>query len=337
MIAEMTYQLATALPASIPSPEVGTWWLGPIPIRAYGIFMALAMVLAAYVTWVRYRAKGGEGEVVLDVTMWAIPFGIVGARLYHVVTTPYGFFGEGGDPWAILRIWEGGLAIFGAIGFGAIGAIIGLRRAGQRVGPFADALAPGLLLAQALGRLGNYFNQELFGSPTTLPWGLEIDAAHLPSGYAEGTLFHPTFLYEALWNITMAALIIFIGRKFALKSGQAMAMYMIMYPIGRIWMETMRLDEAREFLGLRTNTWTSLLILAAGIIVFFVAGRIGAPTQISEQERQRYIDIVAKKNPQRAADLEIEDIQETAAQDLGADEDEDAGLEEENTSPVDKP
>lgn len=175
--------------------------LGPIPLRAYGIFMVLAMILATWITWSRYRAKGGEGEVVLDTVMWAIPFGIVGARLYHVVTTPTGFFGPGADPWAILRIWEGGLAIFGAIGFGTIGAIIGLRRAGQRIGPFADAVAPALLVAQALGRLGNYFNQELFRVPDHTPMG-PGDRRQSPSpGYGEGTLFHPTFLYEALWNL----------------------------------------------------------------------------------------------------------------------------------------
>lgn len=300
----MTAPLAATVPASIPSPSTGVLWLGPLPIRAYGILMVSAMVLAAWVTWKRYRAAGGFGDVALDATMWAIPFGIVGARLYHVITTPYGFFGEGGDFWAIFRIWEGGLAIFGAVGLGAVGAIIGLRRAGQRIGPFADALAPGLLFAQALGRFGNYFNQELFGSPTTLPWGLEIDAVHLPAGYAEGTLFHPTFLYEALWNVAMGFLIIYLGRRLPLKSGQSMALYMIAYPIGRMIMETMRLDEAREFWGLRVNTWTSLLVLVAGAAVFLIAWRAGAPTRISAAERQRFIDIVARKDPKRAEQLE---------------------------------
>ena len=316
MIASALHQAAAILPTSIPSPSVGVIWLGPIPLRAYGIFMVLAMILATWITWSRYRAKGGEGEVVLDTVMWAIPFGIVGARLYHVVTTPTGFFGPGGDPWAILRIWEGGLAIFGAIGFGTIGAIIGLRRAGQRIGPFADAVAPALLVAQALGRLGNYFNQELFGSPTTLPWGLEIDANHLPPGYAEGTLFHPTFLYEALWNLSMAALIVFIGRKFALKSGQAMAMYLIVYPIGRILMETMRLDAAREILGLRLNTWTSIFVLIGGIALFFIAAKVGAPTEISAAEREVYIQKVAKRNPKKAEELQEASDVTTAEEDL---------------------
>lgn len=294
---------STILVASIPSPSTGTLWLGPVPIRAYGIFMVTAMAVATWITYVRYKAAGGDGEVVLDAAIWAIPFGIVGARLYHVITTPYGFFGEGGDPWAILRIWEGGLAIYGAVGLGAVGAIIGLRRDGQRIGPFADALAPALLFAQAIGRLGNYFNQELFGSPTTLPWGLEIDSAHLPAGYAEGTLFHPTFLYEGLWNVAMGFLLIYLGRKLPLKSGQLMALYLVVYPIGRIWMETMRLDEAREYLGLRLNAWTSLLLIVVGIVIFFIAGKVGAPTKISEAEREKFWSILEKRNPKRAAEL----------------------------------
>lgn len=295
--------------ASIPSPSTGVLWLGPIPIRAYGILMVSAMVLAAWVAWKRYREAGGFGDVALDATMWAIPFGIVGARIYHVITTPSGFFGPGGDFWAIFRIWEGGLAIFGAVGFGAVGAIIGLRRAGQRIGPFADALAPGLLFAQALGRFGNYFNQELFGSATTLPWGLEIDAAHLPAGYAEGTLFQPTFLYESLWNVAMAFLIIYLGRRLPLKSGQSMALYMIAYPVGRILMETMRLDEAREFWGLRLNTWASILILIAGVAVFFIAAKVNAPIRISVAERERYIEIIARKDPERAKELREQSLQ----------------------------
>ena len=274
--------------ASLPSPSTGEIWLGPVPIRAYGILMVAAMVLAGYVAYRRYESFGGVGEVVVDVALWAIPFGIVGGRLYHVITTPYGYFGEGGDLLAIFRIWEGGMAIWGAVGLGTVGAWIGLRRAHQRFGPLADALAPGLLFAQALGRFGNYFNQELFGSPTNLPWGLEIDAAHLPPGYAEGTLFHPTFLYEGIWNVTMGLVLIYLGKIHKFKSGQVAALYMIVYPIGRIWMETMRLDEARVFFGLRLNTWTSILVGIAGIIVYFVAGKVGASETVSPSERVDY-------------------------------------------------
>lgn len=290
--------IAASFAASIPSPSTGEIWLGPVPLRAYGILMVAAMVLAGWLTLVRYRDFGGVSDVVVDVALWAIPFGIVGARLYHVVTTPHGFFGPDGDLSAVFRIWEGGMAIWGAIGFGAVGAVIGLRRAGQRIGPFADAVAPTLLFAQALGRFGNYFNQELFGSPTDLPWGLEIDAAHLPDGYVEGTLFHPTFLYEGLWNVSMGLLLIYMGRIHRFKAGQVMALYMVVYPIGRIIMETMRLDEARVIFGLRLNTWTSILVLVAGLVVYYVAGRVGAPEQISAEERAKYYEIAGRPVPE---------------------------------------
>lgn len=298
------------IPVAIPSPSVGVLWLGPIPLRAYGILMVTAMALATWVGWKRYRARGGEGEVVLDVAMWAIPFGIVGARLYHVVTTPSGFFGPGADPWAVFRIWEGGLAIFGGIIFGALGALIALRRAGQRFGPFADAVAPGILFAQALGRVGNYFNQELYGSATTVPWGLQIDPHNMPAGYPEGTLFHPTFLYEGVWNVAMGFLLIYLGKRISFKSGQIAALYMVVYPIGRIMMEALRMDEAREFFGLRLNTWASLAMLVAGIIVFFICAKVAAPADVSAAERERYIELVAKRNPARAAELQAHSVEE---------------------------
>lgn len=281
-------QILSLLPGSIPSPSVGVWWIGPIPLRAYGILMVTAMALAVWITFRRYVARGGVGDVVLDAALWAIPFGIVGGRLYHVITTPASYLGPGQDPWAIVRIWEGGMAIWGAVALGAVGAYIGLRRAGQRVGPFADSLAPGLLLAQVLGRWGNYFNQELFGGPTTLPWGLEIDAAHLPSGYAEGTLFHPTFLYEGIWNFSMAFLLIWLDRKFRFKSGQVMSLYLGMYGVGRFWVEAIRIDEARVYMGLRLNAWTALAVIVIGIIVFLIAGRVGAPTRVLPAEAAEY-------------------------------------------------
>ena len=281
--------------ASIPSPSTGTLWLGPLPIRAYGVIMVLAMAVAAWVVWWRYRERGGDGDVALNAALWAIPFGLVGARLYHVITTPYNYFGPGADPWGVFKVWEGGMAIFGGIGLGTVGAIISLRRDRQRVGPFADALAPGLLIAQAIGRFGNYFNQELYGSPTDLPWGLEIDEAHLAAGYEVGTLFHPTFLYEALWNLTMAALLIFLDRKIRFKSGQVMSLYLIVYPIGRIIMESMRLDEAKVFFGLRLNTWTSIFVLIAGILLFFICGKVGASTRVSPAEVAAYKEIVKER------------------------------------------
>ncbi|MFC2556330.1 MAG: prolipoprotein diacylglyceryl transferase family protein, partial [Pauljensenia sp.] len=182
--------------SGIPSPSTGVWYLGPIPLRAYGIVIAVGMIVGVWWTARRYRARGGDPDVLYDVAMWAIPIGIIGARLYHVVTSPEAYFGPGGDPWLIPQIWRGGLGIWGGVGAGALGAFLAVKRAGVRFGPIADSLAPALLVAQAIGRWGNWFNQELFGGPTTLPWGLQIDAAHLPAGYAPGTLFHPAFLYE---------------------------------------------------------------------------------------------------------------------------------------------
>lgn len=282
--------LLTTVHASIPSPGQGVWWLGPIPIRAYGILVTAGIFLATWIGYRRYILRGGFGEVILDAALWAIPFGIVGGRLYHVVTTPYSYFGPGKDPLEIIRIWNGGMAIWGAIGFGALGAVIALRRAGQRVGPVADALAPGILLGQVVGRWGNYFNQELYGSPTSLPWGLEIDAAHLPAGAAEGTLFHPTFLYEGIWNLTLFVILLVIDRKIQLKSGQLFGLYLVGYGIGRFLMEFVRIDEARQYLGLRLNAWTALGVVALGIIIVVVAGRIGAPTTVTPQERQTYLE-----------------------------------------------
>ncbi|ENO17559.1 prolipoprotein diacylglyceryl transferase 2 [Schaalia cardiffensis F0333] len=271
--------------ASLPSPPQGVWYLGPIPLRAYGIIIVTGMILALWWTGKRYARRGGDPELMYDIALWAIPLGIIGARLYHVVTTPYGYFSPGSDPWAILRIWEGGLAIWGGVTFGALGVFIAVKRKGQRLGPIADSVAPALIMAQGIGRWGNYFNQELFGSATTLPWGLEIDDRHLPAGYASGTLFHPTFLYESMWNLTMAALIAWADRRFRFKSGQVFSLYLIAYPIGRIWMETMRLDEARSFLGIRLNAWTSIGMLVLALVIFVVAARLNRSTCLVGDER----------------------------------------------------
>ncbi len=271
--------------ASLPSPPQGVWYLGPIPLRAYGIIIVTGMILALWWTGKRYARRGGDPELMYDIALWAIPLGIIGARLYHVVTTPYGYFSPGSDPWAILRIWEGGLAIWGGVTFGALGVFIAVKRKGQRLGPIADSVAPALIMAQGIGRWGNYFNQELFGSATTLPWGLEIDDRHLPAGYASGTLFHPTFLYESIWNLTMAALIAWADRRFRFKSGQVFSLYLIAYPIGRIWMETIRLDEARSFLGIRLNAWTSIAMLVLALVIFVVAARFNRSTCLVGDER----------------------------------------------------
>lgn len=275
-----------ALPAAIPSPPRGVWYLGPVPLRAYGILMVTGMVVAVWWTARRYAARGGDGDVLYEVALWAIPSGIVGARLYHVLTSPQQYFGPGGNPWQALEIWKGGLGIWGAVALGAVGAWIAVRRAGQRMGPLADSIGPALLVAQAIGRWGNWFNQELFGGPTTLPWGLRIDEAHLPAGYAPGTLFHPTFLYECLWNLAMAALIVAVDRRHRFHSGQVFAIYLMAYTAGRGWIEMLRIDDATHVLGLRLNVWTSILVFLLGLALYLVAGRRGASTTLTEPEHE---------------------------------------------------
>lgn len=305
---------------SIPSPSRGVWWLGPIPIRAYGILMVCAMALAAWICFRRYTRRKGIEDVLFDTVFMAIVCGIVGARLYHVATHPADFFGEGKNPWAILFTWEGGMAIWGALAFGALGAVFMLRRNGQRIGPFADSLAPALLFAQVLGRFGNYFNQELYGGPTTLPWGLEIDPAHMPPGSPEGTLFHPTFLYEGLWNTAGALLLLWLDRRFKFKSGQVMALYMVIYGTGRFWVESIRVDFSYVFLGIRTNAWTALFVILAGLIVFFVAGRVGASTAVSGADRLRYFELRKKRKGTPIPEEEEVPVSESFDEDENGDE-----------------
>ncbi len=278
---------ASFLAASIPSPPQGVWYLGPVPLRAYGILMATAMIVAIFITQRRYADRGGNRELVFDVAMVAIPCGIVGARLYHVITSPKAYFGPDGSLLEILMIWHGGLAIWGGIAGGCLGGWFMLRARGQRVGPFVDALAPSLLVAQAIGRLGNWFNQELFGGPTTLPWGLQISPEHLPAGYAPGTLFHPTFLYELLWNLAGAALIIVLDRKRRFHGGQLMWLYIMVYTTGRIWIENVRIDTATMVGGLRINVWIMAVTFVVAAIGFYFAGKRGASTRVSPDEQAR--------------------------------------------------
>ena len=263
----------TSLVTAIPSPSQSVWHLGPFPLRAYAIAILLGIVVAVVMTQRRWKERGGDPETVLDITYWAVPFGIVGGRIYHVISSPDAYFGPDGEPLRAFAIWEGGLGIWGAVAFGALGAWIGCRRQGVRLTVFADALAPGLLVAQGIGRLGNWFNQELFGGPTDLPWGLAIDDAHLPAGADPGTLFHPTFLYEMLWNFAAAALIVYLDRRYRLGHGRVFWLYVMLYTAGRLWIELLRIDPAETVLGLRLNVWTSVLVGLGALIAFVVVGR----------------------------------------------------------------
>jgi prolipoprotein diacylglyceryl transferase len=258
--------------AYLPSPSQGVWHLGPVPVRAYALCIIAGVFAAVWLTGRRWAARGGDRDVIADIAVWAVPFGLLGGRLYHVITDPELYFAAGKQPIRALYVWEGGLGIPGAVMLGAVGAWLGCRRRGIELADFADALAPGLVLAQAIGRWGNYFNQELFGGPTTLPWALRIDAAHRPADSPGVALYHPTFLYESLWDLGVMALLLVLDRRYQLRRGRLFACYVLAYTAGRAWIEALRIDHANHFLGLRLNDWVSA-ILFAGAVVYLLATR----------------------------------------------------------------
>jgi prolipoprotein diacylglyceryl transferase len=263
---------ASILNTSIPSPDWSFFDLGPFRIHAYALCILAGIILATIITSRRLTKRGAEPGVVLDIILWAVPIGIVGARFYHVLTHPGDYFYDGADLLRTLYIWEGGNAIFGALIGGAVGAYIGCRLAGIRFWSFADAVAPALLVAQATGRLGNWFNHELFGLPTTLPWGLEIEPSNLafPVGLPADTLFHPTFLYEIIWNLLGVAVILYFERKFRLRFGQTLGAYLIWYGLGRSFFESIRIDPSEIYFGIRTNIWAAFAAIAIGLIIILV-------------------------------------------------------------------
>ncbi|MFU8872597.1 prolipoprotein diacylglyceryl transferase [Micromonospora sp. SL4-19] len=274
----MTLALMTPL-AALPSPSTAVWQLGPIPIRAYALCIIVGIVLAGVVTEHRLRRRGVAPGAVLDIAVWAVPAGIVGARIYHVITSPEKYFGAGGEPLKAFAIWEGGLGIWGAVAGGAVGAWFAARQLGIPLGVVADALAPGLPLAQAVGRLGNWFNNELYGGRTSLPWGLQVHVMDPDNpGHAlrdeaghpvlQPGLYHPTFLYEAIWTIGVAALVFALDRKLRFGRGRAFALYVMGYTAGRFWIEMMRTDEANHILGLRLNVWTAVLVFLGALVYF---------------------------------------------------------------------
>ncbi len=251
--------------ASIPSPAGGNIHLGPLTIHMYGVMLLLGILAAVALTGYRWTRRGGDWDLVFQAAVWGVAAGIVGARLYHDVTSwdevPHTW-------WGPFAVWQGGLGIWGGITFGVLAGAIVVRRAGASVTLMMDCVAPGLLLAQAIGRWGNYWNQELFGGPTSLPWGLEIDPNHRPDRYLTQPTFHPTFLYESLWNLTGVAMLLLVDRRFRIRPPALFSLYVAWYTFGRTFEELMRVDPSHHFLGERINFWVSLLVFLASAAAF---------------------------------------------------------------------
>jgi prolipoprotein diacylglyceryl transferase len=274
----------TTVLAYIPSPPQGVWHLGPIPLRAYALFIIIGIIAALLIGDRRWAARGGERGVIYDIALWSVPFGLIGGRLYHLATDWRTYFGEGGaGPIAALRIWDGGLGIWGAVALGGVGAWIACRRRGIPLPAFGDAVAPGLVLAQAIGRLGNYFNQELFGRETAMPWGLEIFYRRDPAGFVDvhsldgvstgqlAMVVQPTFLYELLWNLLIFVVLIFLDRRFTFGHGRLFATYVAGYCVGRFWVELLRDDTATHIAGIRINSFTSTFVLIGAVVYLILA------------------------------------------------------------------
>jgi prolipoprotein diacylglyceryl transferase len=291
----MTGYAAVAL--SIPSPSTGVWDVFGFPLRAYALCIIAGIVVGMTISNRRWRARGGTSDGLESVVVLAIPCGIVGARLYHVITDYELYFGPGRNPVDALKIWNGGLGVWGAVALGAAGAYLVARRRRMAFPALLDAFAPGLVVAQAIGRLGNYFNQELFGRPTRLPWGLEIDPTYRPAGFGQYATFHPTFLYELLWNLGVAAVLIWADRRWRLGHGKVFALYVVLYTAGRFWIEALRIDRVNEISGMRLNNYTSGIVFAIALIwllalITFRPGRetvvegVGLPSASSSPEPQ---------------------------------------------------
>jgi prolipoprotein diacylglyceryl transferase len=348
--------MTTTVIAYFPSPPRGVWHLGPVPIRAYALFIIIGIVAALLIGDRRWEARGGERGVIYDIALWAVPFGLIGGRLYHLATDWRTYFGEGGaGPAAALRIWDGGLGIWGAVALGGVGAWIACRRRGIPLPAFGDAIAPGIVLAQAIGRLGNYFNQELFGRETTMPWGLEIFYRRDPAGFVDvhsldgvstgqlAMVVQPTFLYELLWNLLVFAVLIYLDRRFTIGHGRLFALYVAGYCIGRFCIELLRDDAATHIAGIRINSFTSTFVFIGAVVYLILApkGRED-PATLSGSAADRLVpDSVEQATTvaspsavsvAAAADAPVESTVATAPVDAAA-----ADMEKAETIAVDEP
>jgi prolipoprotein diacylglyceryl transferase len=262
---------------SIPSPSTSIWYIGAVPLRAYALCIIAGIVVALIIATRRWQARGGTADSMELMVVVGVPFGIVGARLYHVITDYQLYFGPGRQPLNALKIWEGGLGVWGAVAFGVLGGYLVARRRRIAFPAVLDAIAPAVLVAQAIGRLGNWFNQELFGRPTTLPWALEIASEFRPAGYQQYATFHPTFLYEMLWCLAAAILLVWLDRRFRLGHGKVFALYVLLYTGGRFWIEALRIDTVNEIGGFRLNNYISLIgfIVALVWLIWLIRNRPG--------------------------------------------------------------
>ncbi|MBV1947325.1 prolipoprotein diacylglyceryl transferase [Streptomyces sp. BV129] len=256
--------------AYIPSPSRGVLYLGPVPLRGYAFCIIIGVFVAVWLGNKRWVARGGRPGTVADIAVWAVPFGLVGGRLYHVITDYELYFSPGRDWVDAFKVWEGGLGIWGAIALGAVGAWIGARRMGVALPAYADAVAPGIAFAQAIGRWGNWFNQELYGHETNLPWALHITSSE--GGRVPG-YYHPTFLYESLWCVGVGLLVIWADRRFKLGHGRTFALYVAAYCAGRAWIEYMRVDDAHHILGVRLNVWTAVVVFLLAVTYLVLSAR----------------------------------------------------------------
>ncbi|HEU5008045.1 MAG TPA: prolipoprotein diacylglyceryl transferase [Jatrophihabitantaceae bacterium] len=286
--------------ADIPSPTQSVWHLGPLPIHAYALCIIAGILFALWLGNRRWQERGGRAEEIWDIGGWAILLGIIGGRIYHVITDPELYFEgkPGTSPVDAFKIWDGGLGIWGAVALGAVGAWIGCRRKGASLAVFADAVVPGVVVAQAIGRWGNWFNNELYGGATSLPWGLKVHcmdivSGHLaPYGTADGGqvchgsalvpgAFQPTFLYECIWDVALGLALIYLDRRLRLGRGNVMALYVMGYTLGRVWIEALREDHANHILGVRLNIWTCLVVFLVGLAWFLRHGGFGAEREPS--------------------------------------------------------
>lgn len=262
--------IQTAVFGAIPSPSGSSISIGPLELRAYGLMIALGVLAAVMLSQKRLTARGGDPEVISTIAMWAVPAGLIGSRLYHVATDWRSFRGRWED---VPALWQGGLGIPGGLMAGVMVGVLVARRSGLSTSMVLDVMIPTIPVAQAIGRWGNWFNQEVFGRPTDLPWALEIEAAHRPAAHLDASTFHPTFLYEGLWNIALAVVLVRVERRGLLRPGYIVALWVFGYGLGRLWVEALRSDAASLIAGVRVNIWMALLAIVVGAVVAR-AGRV---------------------------------------------------------------